>query len=192
MVKVACSVCGVAILEITATANGGKCFPCRNGTRGQLEASRRRIAEERARPPDPARVYWLSLVDRVYRTDAGYGGLSRPEQLYFAVCCLDGEAYNGGLEQFFLNESGSRYRDALEALRLLGAANTAHLLERAKEACYPAADVPEDWPERRRLLIEGDTPSRRAQLDALDDEYYADPDGLADRIQDFARQHSLY
>jgi hypothetical protein len=91
MDKVACSQCGVMILARTAMRYDGKCILCSNGTRASMEESRRWHREHlqaiEREEPDPAVLCWASLVGRVYKTEAGFEGLSEDEKKYFAVCC---------------------------------------------------------------------------------------------------------
>jgi Domain of unknown function (DUF4375) len=58
----------------------------------------------------------------------GFGGLPRQEKLYFSVCILDGEVYNGGFHQFFFNYSGEHYHEAFFGLAELGAFHSRELL----------------------------------------------------------------
>jgi hypothetical protein len=71
---------------------------------------------------------------------------------YFAVCCFDGELYNGGFDQFFANSSGSYYQHALVGLEELGAQQVVELLRRAKQVLFDFAEVPTDTGQRRMLL----------------------------------------
>jgi hypothetical protein len=61
---------------------------CKQGIRQDIEASKRYCEEQRRY--DPFDELWKSLVHRVYKTDAGYAGLSAAERRYYSVGALDG------------------------------------------------------------------------------------------------------
>jgi len=191
--KVACGACGVPILPSTAAANEGKCVPCRMGTRASMESNRRNYREELERSrADPARIYWSALVKRVFATEDGFARLSASEQKYYVACCLQGEIYNGGLEQYFTNSAGEHYERAVAVLEELEAPASLELLRKAKRLLFEHEPVPVDMSTRRLLIDRTASKGRTEQLDALDAAYYEDPDELDDRILQFARRHGLY
>jgi hypothetical protein len=49
----------------------------------------------------------------------GFWRLTIPEQHYLAVTMLDAEVNNGGHGQYFLNSSGSEWREALAGLEVI-------------------------------------------------------------------------
>lgn len=131
-------------------------------------------------------------MNRVHHTDAGFGGLSEPEQLYFAVNLLEREVYNGGFDQYFHNSSSDYYALVLHGLDRIGATQTLELLRRAKQILFADAIVPEDRGERwelRRATVDDD--EVHVQLNMLDRAYCKDPDGMNARLQAFALQHGL-
>jgi Domain of unknown function (DUF4375) len=139
------------------------------------------------------RSLWVSLVEQVYRSPAGFDGLSHPQRLYFAVGLLEGEVYNGGFEQYFSNDSGSYYTYAEEGLIELGAFQTLELLRQAKKVLFPHGSVPINATDRGRALLEGylSTPTWRKKLDDLDNRYWANSENIALRLEGFARNHGL-
>lgn len=189
-----CKICGVSILVTTAMRNDGQCVPCRNGTRASMEESRRWNLEQRElrKNPTSSSIYWGSLVTRVYKTESGFAALSDAEKKFFAACCLEGELYNGGFDQFFSNSSGSYYEYAVAALDEMGATESKQLLLRAKQVLFDFSAVPTDTGERRALLRSNSSRSRDARLDELDKLFHADPDSLLQRIEQFAIAHSLH
>jgi len=116
--------------------------------------------------------------------------LAHTEKLYYAVRLLDGEVYNGGFHQYFFNSSSTHYAYAEEGLIVVGADRTLELLLDAKELVFPGIGVPEATGERRQALRSLPRPND-LRLAELDSQYYKDPDGLADRIEAFAREHNL-
>lgn len=189
--KIPCLQCGAEILPSTATRTNGLCMPCKGGYRQSIEDSKRRIlAEREAERTDPFRKLWLSLVMRVHDPSGGFGFLAHTEKLYYAVRLLDGEVYNGGFHQYFFNSSSTHYAYAEEGLIVVGADRTLELLLDAKELVFPGIGVPEATGERRQALRSLPRPND-LRLAELDSQYYKDPDGLADRIEAFAREHNL-
>jgi hypothetical protein len=172
-------------------------MPCKDGYRESIEEGKRYIREEReSRLTDPYRKLWVSLVEKVYHSPTGFDGLSHREKLYFAVGLLEGDVYNGGFHQYFFNNSGSYYSYAEEGLIALGAFEKLELLQKAREVLFPDASVPEKTGERRRTLPsypEGNllTPKWNEVLDDFDKRYWADSEGIAIRLETFARSHGL-
>jgi hypothetical protein len=78
----------------------------------------------------------------------------------------------------------------------LGAFQTLELLLEAKEALFPCISVPITIGERRRALPaypedNSPTPEWSEKLDDLDKHYWADSEGIALRLEAFARNHGL-
>jgi len=152
---------------------------------------------ERGRRTKTNAFYLLynSLVQRVHDSPNGFGGLSDPEKLYYAVALLRNEVNNGGFDQYFFNSSGSYYNYAEKGLVAIGAMQTLELLRQAKDIVFPAIPVPEDTQTRRELLstIESDTlnPEWSRKLDELDQRFYANSDNLTPRLEAFAREQGL-
>ncbi len=146
--KAKCIECGVDILATTAAKTGGKCMPCQQGTRTQLEESKRRNAEQRrrrqindqarerilqkARPQlgdfraevDPLGVLWPVIVRTVFpepERREEIDALGRAARVIYLVSCVDGEVLNGGFHQYFSNSSGEHAHEAQKALVEVGA-----------------------------------------------------------------------
>lgn len=188
--KVACNECGALILPTTAAENGGRCAPCKSGTRAAIDAAVRRRAEERERDrTDPYRRLWLELIARVHDTAAGFDGLSEPEKRYFAVQLVQLEVYNGGFDQYFFNSSASYYDHAVAGLEEMGADQVLALLQRARKVLFDGEPVPQDTGARRERLRDRRSETSSAELDRLDQLYYMDPDDLDSRCQAFADAH---
>jgi hypothetical protein len=201
-----CSECGAEILERTAAKTGGKCMPCWQGTRADIEESKRRTAEERGREAvnqaalerlrtkqrptyqdflaqeDPVGVLLQFLGENIERLAPGARSL-------YLVAVLDGEVVNGGFHQYFSNSSGQYAHETLAGLVEVGAASAAKLLQEAIRA-FPSKRVPVDWSERNEQLDQVDS----ALLGDLDDKYYALADDgtedLASLILAFMKRHA--
>jgi hypothetical protein len=189
--RVPCSECGAEILPVTAAATGGVCMACKQGIRKNMEESKEYYRQ--LKEYDPYRELWTSLVRRVHRTEEGYAGLTDDERAYFAAGLLEGEVYNGGMDQFFSNHSGEVYEDAVNALLDLGAVHSLRLLTRASEILFDGKQPPKDTRERRETMRrEPDGESGWFdELEEIDRQYYEDPDGLGDKLAEFARTSGL-
>jgi hypothetical protein len=74
------------------------------------------------------------LMGCMERGQSHSGVISRPsdkEKVCLLVVRFHGDVLNGGLDQFYWNSSGSRATDTVDALRRIGAHNTAQLLTQA-------------------------------------------------------------
>lgn len=168
---------------------------CKQGIRESIEASKRSYKEQRKY--DPFRELWMSLVHRVYHTDAGYQGLNAAERVYYSIGMLDGEVYNGGMYQFFSNSSGDIFRDVVDALLELRAYRALTLLLRAKDILFDHREPPQDQKERweaMRQYPESDSaqaPDWVVELEQVDRAYWNDPDQLRVRSRAFAEEHGL-
>jgi hypothetical protein len=210
-----CAECGAEILSRTAAKTGGKCMPCAQGTRADIEAGKRHAAEERERrrvneavlqrirakehpifadflvEDDPIGVLWPFLVSIVFRDSEteDVANLTPPARNLYLVVVFDAEVVNGGLHQYFSNSSGAFAYEALAALREVGAAEAADLLRTAINA-FPQQIVPGDRRERNQALDAVEPPF----LDALDTKYYSFSDtgveDLGNLMLAFMRRHA--
>ena len=172
-------------------------MPCKQGIRENIEASKEYYKKQKEY--DPVRELWKSLVSRVHQTDEGFSGLNEEEKIYFSVCVLDGETYNGGIEQFFSNSSGEYYKWAADGLLELRAFSCLKLLREAKEILFGANTIPHDQGARyeamKKLSSEEEEienyPDWFKRLEKLDSEYYEDPDNLGVKLDEYAEAHGL-
>lgn len=169
-------------------------MPCKGGYREQIEEGKRQRERVRVYEQSAERKYWLDLLRRIYETPQGFDGLTQPEQTYYAVSCLIGEVYNGGFDQFFSNNSGELYGLALDGLFELEAEASAALLVQAKEVLFGDRLVPLDRAKRLELMptVVNDAATEWAQLDALDNAFWNDPELLTERCKEYAIKHHLY
>jgi hypothetical protein len=92
------------------------------------------------------------------------------------------EVTNGGIEQFFLNPAGDRWRDTLFALKVLGPARLTAMFEEALSV-FPRSMPSENQLTRSREYLESGAPAQRL-LQGLTDEYYD--------LQSQSADHCLY
>jgi uncharacterized protein DUF4375 len=135
----------------------------------------------------------IELSNLVFYREAaiGFAKLTEAERTAFMVDQLEREVNNGGFAQFFLNSSGDHAAETPMALRAIGAAQMARIVE---EALAPFGRA---GPSR-------DTTTRSEQIEALgeaaedvwstcDSKFYEYPDNLAAQLRGYvaARQQEF-
>ncbi|UFH51281.1 DMP19 family protein [Pseudomonas sp. KNUC1026] len=193
--KQPCRICAKLILPTTAARNDGMCMPCKGGYRQNIEDGKLRGEEHRRYLASAEALYWNALVGRVHHSPEGLSELALAEQHYYAVSALQGEVYNGGLDQYFGNSSGDHYASACAGLLELGATQTLALLHEAKHLLFGAQPVPTEQ-ALRQLSMPTYADERdldcEAALDALDTQFYLDAEQLNERLLRYAREHRLF
>jgi len=125
-----------------------------------------------------------AFADAFSRFDAAnFETLSERDQILVAIWCLEGDVNNGGFDQYFLNSSGDLAWFAPLALRRIGAARMAAIVEEANAEFGP--DGPPRPRAARMELVRRLTDSQKARLDALDRRFYEYPDDLSRLLCDF-------
>jgi predicted outer membrane lipoprotein len=130
-----------------------------------------------------------ALADRTsQRADRiGFDRLSPSEAALLDVGMLQAEVNNGGFDQYFGNSSGDRARGALAGLEAIGAEKTAAIARRAMAVF--GSQGPPPARQARWEQMQGWKPELEAMLDALDEEFYRDPDPLAELMERHCRAH---
>jgi hypothetical protein len=77
--------------------------------------------------------------------------LTHPQKIFFFNQSFEKEINNGGFSQYFLNSSGDFATETIESLKLIGAHQTAAILQRAVDE-FPNGHVPKNRRERIALL----------------------------------------
>ncbi|HWQ93772.1 MAG TPA: DUF4375 domain-containing protein [Clostridia bacterium] len=77
--------------------------------------------------------------------------VTETERRLVAVYWLDGEVHNGGFDQYFFNTAGNDAEAALAALKEMGAAGAASLLDRAM-GVFPEGKPPADRQKRQQAM----------------------------------------
>jgi hypothetical protein len=193
MEKVPCNDCGALILPTTAESTGGICMACKQGIRRIIEKSRAFYKAQRQY--DPVRELWVSLVNRS-SNDPDLSTFSKSEITYFTIGILEGEIYNGGFDQFFSNSSGMYYEEAALGLAEIGAHQSLTILKQASAAIFGRRAPPKNRSERWKLMNRGRwwkrwIASNDSIVEALDKQFWADPDKLADLLNKYAEDHCL-
>lgn len=113
--------------------------------------------------------------------------LSPAEKVFFLVQELEMEVNNGGFSQYFFNSSGRFCLDAPAALREIGAAYTAQLVEQALGLF--GADLPHDPDALAEALDERITDEIDEQLNELDNDFYEYKDDLGGLTYNYIMAH---
>src|SRR5262245_55698170 len=110
--------------------------------------------EEFGRPPfmHPAakRANQLFLELR-FDSEEGYRKSARRDRYLWDVSWFETQVENGGVDQFFFNSTGDRAIETLEALRAIGADDSARLVE-AAVALFPGAAPDPDTELSSKLI----------------------------------------
>lgn len=128
----------------------------------------------------------LSEVGRFWRV--GFDALSYPEQVFYVIWELESEVNNGGFEQFFSNSSGDVAFAVVDALKAIGAEETARIAAEAN-GMFPGSFPPRDRDERQALLETFDAEKIEA-WDKLDQEFYKRPDNLTELLHEYVRRNA--
>jgi len=190
-----CVVCGNPMFVRTAEKYDGHCVPCAMGYRESLEQGRLFYEEQKRRESDPDVLFWRSLCKRVDNRALGFNSLPGPEKLYFAVCLLEGEIYNGGFDQYFTNSSADYFDYALSGLEKMGDELGLELTLKAKRLLFDDTDVPKhierlDYFEATKIL---DVPEVSDILDELDAAFVKNyEEVLSSRLTTFAIENGFW
>jgi hypothetical protein len=154
--------------------------------------------------PSESAGYWSALEpfwDRVNIYDgpeaflATYQGLPVLQRVLYAAHFCESEISNGGLHQFFFNDTGVLAPEALEAFRILRLEAAAHTLGEAMSFFGDA--YPRDRATRVEQLanIPGEDREEWDPFFQLDDRFYeslgAGHRTLFDRLDTFAKEASI-
>jgi Domain of unknown function (DUF4375) len=112
--------------------------------------------------------------------------ISPPEHVVLVVEALEREVNNGGYNQFFLNEPEYAH-DIVSALTQIGCAETARITRDATEVL----GLRPDWTTEQIQAASADMPEDADErLGQLDDEFFAYPDPIEDRLLAFIRDNA--
>jgi len=126
------------------------------------------------------------LMDRL--ATGGYQSFTDGEKMFFSLWWFQVEPNNGGLHQFFFNDSGAYSGEVLVALERIGANQTADILRRAM-AFFPDNQVPVGILERRRVLCDLPDELQWDKLSDLTTELYQSEEGVANLFESYTKSH---
>ena len=111
-----------------------------------------------------------ALADVLWqRVDADWSALSSAERVVFGVWSLKVEVFNGGFTQFFFNAVGEATSQIVDALRQVGSAQAAEIVDTACRLALGGVSL-SDW-RARQARIDGLSSVEREQLQDLSDQF---------------------
>jgi hypothetical protein len=122
------------------------------------------------------------------RTDFGrveFGQQSEAQQVFSAIWELEAQVNNGGFDQYFRTSDFDSIAFAPTALRALGAASCADVVERAIGVIAPLASKQEG----RCRALDSLAADKQEYLSALDAEFFSYPDDLTDGLFEYVSRH---
>jgi hypothetical protein len=113
--------------------------------------------------------------------------LNEAERNFFCVAVLDAEVCNGGFDQYYFNSPADVVREVIDALRAIGATETAEIVIAAnglfKDGCPPLDDA-----ERQDLLSAMDDEARM-KFEPLNERFFTISDDLDNQLYGYALKH---
>ncbi len=130
----------------------------------------------------------LAIIDAVQKKELrdGYDSLTPAEKIVSLVSALEAEMNNGGFDQLFFNAAGDRIGEIIDALRRIGAANAAAIVD---EACriFPEGKPSADRDARQDQLDQLSEES----FEELDERFYEYPDPLGELVLAYWEKSAL-
>lgn len=121
---------------------------------------------------------------RFWRVD--YDQLSFPERVFVLIWELESEVNNGGFHQYFLNSTGARAPHIVEALKAVGAVQTAALVQ---EAIAQVGSIPWSDATARKAIMNALSSDVIEKLNKLDQSFYAYPNDLTELLYRYVDKH---
>src|SRR5436190_13605347 len=137
----------------------------------------------------PLRKVVSILARSVFEQQIKVGRERLPKELqHFSLAVeLNGEIMNGGISQYFTNSAGEDYKQALEALSIIGAEVQKRIV--LKWLSYLPANV---RPGRRNEvgLYVFSKPELMKKLDCFDKEYFDSADSFYGAMVEYVKKHA--
>lgn len=135
----------------------------------------------------PYDVYELILSKVESSIWPDYSTLTQSEQYVLMVIDFEGQINNGGFDQYYYNSYGDNALETVDALRAIGANETAELLLESFEV-FPAT-TSSQIREERWAQLEALSEPKNEKLSALDDKFYEYPNDLADLLTSYIKSN---
>ena len=116
-----------------------------------------------------------------------FAKLSHPEQVIACLTEVEMEINNGGFDQYYWNSPGDHAREAVAALRELGAEHTATLIADANAVF--GAEGPDADRDRRGAQMDGLPQEARDRWFDLDGAFYEYKNNLSQLAAGYIRRH---
>lgn len=153
----------------------------------EVEYEADKKSEENVEVTTDQLMYVIRMVDKLkVKCSNGddMGKLTPPERAFYLVNMLELDVTNGGFSAYFYNSYGNYAKEMEEALRTIGAPQTADIYNRAYSSY--GEELPEDIFDRRAVLSNLQTDSVKAILSECDKQYYAYPEDLYSLLYNYA------
>jgi hypothetical protein len=124
---------------------------------------------------------------RQHRSEVGYDNLSQPEKVFVCVWGLEGDVYNGGFEQYYVNPVGDNAREAVDALKAIGARTAEQVVRKANSLFGLGGPSPNRG--MRQKEYEMLDQHIKDKLVELEKEYVKDADKVQDLLTEFVRKN---
>jgi hypothetical protein len=134
-------------------------------------------------------TYLINLSSSA-RTDFGkrkFVEQSEVQRVFSTVWGLENQVNNGGFTQYFGSDDGEATNFAPTALRRIGAARCAAIVEQAIRAAS-AKPLP-DSQQERRALIQSLSSAALKELEDLTQKFFKYPDNLTDLLFEYVSKH---
>jgi len=130
-------------------------------------------------------AFLFSLVEDVQKREheQGIDALDAREKVLFFVWELEAQVNNGGFNQYFFNSGSNHAAPTEEALRAIGAVNTASLLKEAMDVFGNGGPSP--MRDERQNQLEAMSDEQEKAFDRLDEQFYLYPDDLSKLLAAF-------
>jgi hypothetical protein len=129
----------------------------------------------------------LSESDKTCFGKEDFASQPPPQKVFSAIWAVESEVNNGGFKQYFFNDSRESAPFVVEALEAIGAPRTAAICKRAIAAAFPGG-LPQQA-ETVRSAAASFSDEILKNLEPLDQEFFAYPHNLTDRLFVYVSQH---
>ena len=132
----------------------------------------------------------LIALSQSDRTDFGKDNFisqSIPQKVFSSIWALEAEVNNGGFSQYFFNSSRETAGFAVEALKSVGAVQTAELCKQAIAVAFPNG-LPADLGLIHSAAADFSDETETG-LRELDRQFYQYPDDLTDLLYKYVSEH---
>jgi hypothetical protein len=129
--------------------------------------------------------YADAAFDRLAKV--GYAELNAVDKVFICVWSLEGEVNNGGFDQYYFNTSDDWAFDTPNALRTIGATQTAAIVEHGNALFGDSGPSPDSTVRQDQL--DGLSEASQNALNSLDDEFYRDTDNLSALLVAYLAKH---
>lgn len=129
----------------------------------------------------------LSQSDRTEFGKDNFSEQSIPQKVFSSIWALEMEVNNGGFTQFFFNDSRETAGFVVEALKSIGALQTAEICRQALAIAFPFG-LPADLGLIRAMAADF-SEETEGRLRELDDQFYEYPDPLTELLYTYVSAH---